>query len=190
MGCMSDKAIEAMETPIMIPCPDCFGDGTIEVEYPRYRGPSRDVGVIDVETETCETCSGDGEMERLCDCGEIVTLGMGHNMMEDDKMCMKYTLERLGDIKTQTDLDEFKDEIRNDLEVNSQWRSVNDYNPNISEVIEPDDFDVYRAIDDVKRNYIERALTRSKNIGEASKMLGVRNYQTLQNWIVKLGVDY
>ena len=79
IGCISDKAIEAMETPIMIPCPDCFGDGTIEVEYPRYRGPSRDVGVIDVETETCETCSGDGEMERLCDCGEVVTLGMGHN---------------------------------------------------------------------------------------------------------------
>ena len=63
----------------MIPCPDCFGDGTIEVEYARYRGPSRDVGVIDVETETCETCSGDGELPRLCDCGEVVTLGMGHD---------------------------------------------------------------------------------------------------------------
>ena len=110
--------------------------------------------------------------------------------VEDDTMCMHYTLERLNDIKTQTDLDEFKDEIRNNLEVNSQWRSVNNYNPNISEVIEPEDFDVYRAIDNVKRNYIERALTRSKNIGEASKLLGVRNYQTLQNWMVKLGVDW
>jgi hypothetical protein len=73
--------------------------------------------------------------------------------VEDDTMCMHYTLERLNGIKTQTDLDEFKDEIRNNLEVNSQWRSVNNYNPNISEVIEPEDFDVYRAIDDVKRNY-------------------------------------
>ena len=108
---------------------------------------------------------------------------------EDDTMCMHYTLERLNEIKTQIDLDDFRDEIRYNLEVNSQWRSVNHYNPNISVVDDPDDFDVYRAIDDVKRNYIERALTRSRNIGEASKLLGVRNYQTLQNWMEKLGMD-
>ena len=110
--------------------------------------------------------------------------------VEDDTMCMHYTLERLNNIKTQTDLDEFKDEIRNDLEVNSQWRSVNNYNPNISEVIEPEDFNVQGAIDNVKRNYIERAMTRSKNVTEAAKLLGLKNYQTLQNWMEKLGVDY
>jgi len=110
--------------------------------------------------------------------------------VEDDTMCMHYTLERLNNIKTQTDLDEFKDEIRNDLEVNSQWRSVNNYNPNISEVIEPEDFNVQGAIDNVKRNYIERAMTRSKNVTEAANLLGLKNYQTLQNWMDKLGVEY
>ena len=110
--------------------------------------------------------------------------------VEDDTMCMHYTLERLNNIKTQTDLDEFKDEIRNDLEVNSQWRSVNNYNPNISEIIEPEDFNVQGAIDNVKRNYIERAMTRSKNVTEAANLLGLKNYQTLQNWMDKLGVEY
>ena len=85
MGKMKDLLIELQETPIMTPCPDCWGYGTIEVEYPRYRGPSRDVGVIDVETETCETCSGDGEIERLGDCGEPVTKIMG----QDAEVCME-----------------------------------------------------------------------------------------------------
>ena len=79
MGRMSDLAIEAMETPIMSPCPDCWGYGTVEVEIPRPHSPSRDVGVIDVREEVCESCSGDGEMPRLCDCGEVVTVGMGQD---------------------------------------------------------------------------------------------------------------
>ena len=33
----------------------------------------------------------------------------------DDTMCMHYTLERLGGIKTQTDLQEFMEEIRYNL---------------------------------------------------------------------------
>jgi hypothetical protein len=33
----------------------------------------------------CETCSGDGEMERLCDCGMPVTRIMG----EDAEKCME-----------------------------------------------------------------------------------------------------
>ena len=85
MGKMKDLLIELQETPIMVPCPDCWGDGKIEVEYPRYRGPSRDVGVIDVEMEICETCSGDGEIERLCDCGAPVTKIMG----QDAEVCME-----------------------------------------------------------------------------------------------------
>ena len=83
MGRMSDLSIEAMETPIMIPCPDCMGDGYIEYEVPRPHNFNRDVGYIDTETEVCETCSGDGEIERLCDCGEVVTVGMG----EDAEKC-------------------------------------------------------------------------------------------------------
>lgn len=113
----------------------------------------------------------------------------------DDRVCMHYVLERLEDIKTQSDLDEFKDEIKHNLKVNEDYRN----NPNkISDLpfetepfeTEPfQDFDVYSAIDKVKRDYIERALSQSKNIGEASKMLGVKNYQTMQNWMDKLGMD-
>jgi hypothetical protein len=110
----------------------------------------------------------------------------------DDTMCMHYTLDRLDDIKTQTDLDRFKEEIKYNIRVNEKWRDNNSnypYMPDGSVVDDPDDFDVYSAIDNVKRNYIERALTRSGNVGEASKLLGIRNYQTLQNWMEKLGMD-
>jgi len=66
MGKMKDLLIELQETPIVSPCPDCFGEGTIEVEV-------------------CETCSGDGEYERLCDCGAPVTKIMG----QDAEVCME-----------------------------------------------------------------------------------------------------
>ena len=85
MGKIKNMLIEMQETPIMEACSDCWGDGTIEVEHPRYRGPSRDVGVIDVETETCETCMGEGMVERLCDCGASVTIFMGR----DADICME-----------------------------------------------------------------------------------------------------
>ena len=38
MGRMSDLAIQAMETPIMAPCPDCWGDGYITFDRPRPHG--------------------------------------------------------------------------------------------------------------------------------------------------------
>ncbi len=79
MGKIKNMLIEAMETPIMDACPDCLGEGDIIYEVPRPQGFGRDIGVIDVEMEVCETCSGDGEVSRLCDCGEEVTLGMGHD---------------------------------------------------------------------------------------------------------------
>ena len=79
MGRMSDLAIQAMETPIMVPCPDCFGDGYIVYDVPKRQDFGRDVGYLEEVRELCETCSGDGEMERLCDCGEVVTVGMGYD---------------------------------------------------------------------------------------------------------------
>jgi len=79
MGRMRDSAIQAMETPIMSPCPDCCGIGRIELDVYRPHNFNRDVGYIDTRTVVCETCSGDGEMERLCDCGEPVTVGMGYD---------------------------------------------------------------------------------------------------------------
>lgn len=85
MGCMIDKAIEAMETPIMIPCPDCFGDGYVKFDVPRPHNPNLDVGYLEEVSEVCESCSGDGEMPRLCDCGEVITEYMG----KDAEFCME-----------------------------------------------------------------------------------------------------
>jgi transcriptional regulator with PAS, ATPase and Fis domain len=108
----------------------------------------------------------------------------------EDTMCMHYVRDRLNSIVTESDMLRFIDEIDHDLKVNEEWRQAN---PNISDehdAIDPDDFDVQGAIDNMKRNYIERAMTRSKNVTEAAKLLGLKNYQTLQNWMDKLGVDY
>ena len=85
MGKMKELLMELQETSIMIPCPDCLGEGDIVHEIPRPHGPDRDVGYIDTRTEVCETCSGDGEIERLCDCGEPVTMIMG----EDAEVCQE-----------------------------------------------------------------------------------------------------
>ena len=41
MSKIKNILIEMQETPIMEACSDCWGEGTIEVEHPRYRGPSR-----------------------------------------------------------------------------------------------------------------------------------------------------
>jgi DnaJ-class molecular chaperone len=85
MGAMKNLQMYLEETSIMSPCPDCIGTGTIEVEFARPHGPDRDVGYLDTRTEVCETCSGDGEMERLCDCGSPVTMIMGR----DAEVCME-----------------------------------------------------------------------------------------------------
>lgn len=106
--------------------------------------------------------------------------------MVEDTMCMHYTLERLGEVVTQTHLDEFMDEIKHNIRVNEEWRKANP--PSLPEQVY-DDFDVGAAIDRVKADYIERALARSKNVTEAYKLLGLNNYQTLQSWMKKLGME-
>ena len=85
MGKMSELHIHMTETPIMIPCPDCLGTGQIDEHVARPHGPNRDVGVIDVYKKTCDSCKGDGQMQRLCDCGEPVTMIMG----EDAEICQE-----------------------------------------------------------------------------------------------------
>jgi len=106
--------------------------------------------------------------------------------IEDDTMCMHYTLERLGDIKTETDLNEFKKEIKHNLGVNEQWRKDN---PAYLDLLAQDDFDVLRAIRTTKEKYVRRALDKSDNIGSAAKLLGLKNYQTLQNWMKDLEIS-
>ena len=74
MGKMKDMLLDMHETIVTIECPECQGSGYVDHEVPRPHGPDRDVGVIDVWTEVCETCEGDGEIEQLCEqCDEPVT---------------------------------------------------------------------------------------------------------------------
>ena len=82
----------------------------------------------------------------------------------DDTMCMHYTLERLGGIKTQTDLQEFMEEIRYNISVNDEHRELNPDGdmPDGSFVDDPDDFYMNAALNRVNRNYIERAFTKNK----------------------------
>ena len=100
--------------------------------------------------------------------------------MSDDTVCMHYMIDRLNGIRTESDLFGLIDELDENIKVNADWRSVN---PSSSE-----SFDVRAAIDDVKRDYVRRALARCENVSEAAKLLGLSNYQTLQNWMDKLGV--
>jgi len=66
-------------TNIMVQCPECSGDGWVEVEIPKPQGFGRDIGYIDTTTERCEACNGEGEIELLCDCGEPVPINMGQD---------------------------------------------------------------------------------------------------------------
>ena len=51
-----------------------------------------------------------------------------------------------------------------------------------------DDFDVLQAVKATKERYVRRALEKSKNVSSASKLLGLKNYQTLQNWMRELEI--
>lgn len=54
----------------------------------------------------------------------------------------------------------------------------------------PEDFDIKRAIDTLKRSYIKRALEKENNLTSAAKLLNLKNYQTLQNWMKELGISH
>ena len=98
-------------------------------------------------------------------------------MSGDGRVDIWYVLERLEDVRTQTDLDEFMQELRN---------VVIDYEKSIGNVTE--DFDIHAALKDVKVDYIERALRKSgNNYTRAAEILGMSNRQTLKNWAKELG---
>lgn len=44
-------------------CPECCGDGLVEVEYERPQSFGRDVGYIESRLESCYNCAGSGEIE-------------------------------------------------------------------------------------------------------------------------------
>ena len=93
----------------------------------------------------------------------------------DDKPTFRYVLDRLGDVKTQSDLEDVKCEIETFLPLDRFEQSQ--------------DFDVNSAIFNVKRDYVERALVKSDTLYEASELLGLKSYQVLVNWMKKLGVN-
>ena len=92
----------------------------------------------------------------------------------DDKPTFRYLLDRLGDVKTQSDLEDVKYEIEGFLP--------------LDRFEETQDFDVNSAIFKVKRDYVERALVKSDTLYEASDLLGLKSYQDLVNWMKKLGI--
>jgi transcriptional regulator with PAS, ATPase and Fis domain len=101
----------------------------------------------------------------------------GSGMSGDGRVDIWYVLERLEDVRTQTDLDEFMKELR---------EVVIDYEKSIGNVTE--DFDIHAALKDVKVDYIERALRKSgNNYTRAAEILGMSNRQTLKNWAKELG---
>jgi transcriptional regulator with PAS, ATPase and Fis domain len=101
----------------------------------------------------------------------------GSGMSGDGRVDIWYVLERLEDVRTQTDLDEFMQELRN---------VVIAYEKSIGNVTE--DFDIHAALKDVKVDYIERALRKSgNNYTRAAEILGMSNRQTLKNWAKELG---
>jgi len=51
------------------------------------------------------------------------------------------------------------------------------------------DFDINTVIDEVKRHYLTRALEAAAgNKSKAAELIGVANYQTLTNWMGRLGI--
>ncbi len=108
----------------------------------------------------------------------------------DDTMCMHYVVDRLNGIVTETDLLGFIDEVRHNIQVNEDWRRSNP--PSLPEQVSvnPEDFDVLTAVSYQHLTLPERALTRSRNVSSAAKLLGLQNYQTLQNWMDKLEIDH
>ena len=77
MGKMKEEFMRLQETPVMDDCPQCNGAGEVEADYHMPHNTSRDVGFIETRVEECDMCNGSGEMERLCDCGEWITLIRG-----------------------------------------------------------------------------------------------------------------
>lgn len=100
-----------------------------------------------------------------------------------------YVLERLDDIKTQKDLDEFKAELREvrdeALKDTPFQTTVDHYEKDLSGIArQVEEFDVHTAIKNVKADYIKRAMDASKGSPtRAARLLGLKNHQTLRNWL-------
>ena len=90
-----------------------------------------------------------------------------------DRPTFRYLIDRLDDVRTQTDLEDFRGELKGYLPLDQFEES----------------YDVHAAIDDVKRDYVKRAIVKSKNLNNAANLLGLKSYQVLQNWMYKLDIE-
>ena len=84
-------------------------------------------------------------------------------------------LDRLDEVRTQSDLENIKDEVEGFLP--------------LDRFEEDKGFDVMTAIDEVKRDYVSRAVRKAPTLYEAADLLGLKCYQVLVNWMKKLGVS-
>lgn len=85
MGAIKNKMLEDMETPLMVKCDTCGGDGEYEVDVPMPHNAGRDIGYLDSRWETCEDCDGEGKVEKLClNCGDgVVTVFHGGDLCDE-----------------------------------------------------------------------------------------------------------
>jgi len=90
-----------------------------------------------------------------------------------DRPTFRYLLDRLEEVTTQSDLSDLRDEFQGYLPLDQYEES----------------YDVNSALDDVKRDYIRRAIDKSKNLKNAANLLGLKSYQVLQNWMYKLDIE-
>ena len=63
MSKIGNYVVEMQEMVSTRDCPECDGDGRVEVEFALPHSFSRDVGYLDTRMEDCENCSGSGEVE-------------------------------------------------------------------------------------------------------------------------------
>ena len=64
MGAVKSWMMEQAEKEQgMMPCPECWGDGKVEVEYAVPHNINRDVGYLDTRLEDCDYCGGSGSIE-------------------------------------------------------------------------------------------------------------------------------
>ena len=73
MGKMKEEFMRLQETPIMDPCSECQGAGTVEVEVAMPHNAGRDVGELYCELETCDACGGGGEVGGIGHWRQFVT---------------------------------------------------------------------------------------------------------------------
>tara|TARA_R110000851_G_scaffold7331_2_gene28568 strand:- start:63 stop:344 length:282 start_codon:yes stop_codon:yes gene_type:complete len=89
-----------------------------------------------------------------------------------ERPTFRYILDRLNEIKTQSDLEALKSDFEDYLPLDKF----------------EEDFNVTAAVDNLKRDYVNRAIHKTKTLYEAADLLGLKSYQVLVNWMKRLDI--